>query len=417
MMKVLHIIENINSGGAAVATERIHEACLLNGVDSRLIYRFGRKTGDGISKWDMDEALLSRLGRRLNRERLIRWARARSSFTSPFTAAVAELPRADLDTLVGIGEQHDLVNLHLLGRTVLLEQFAAAVPKDFPLVVTLHDQETITGGCHYFGQCSQFKQSCSECPQVPSSLRTTVSKRLISKKRVFASRDANKTAFACISRWQQKQVLESGVGAHGRTTLIHHGIDEGIFNPDGKAGAKSSLGVDPGATIVLFGAAQNRDPRKRIQLIGDLVKSNRSSEIVWMSFGDRPLEGCSSENYVHLGNLETERMRAFAYKAADLFLTTSVEEAFGLTVLEALACGTPVVAFSVGGIPDMIEHGRNGYLVEGLDEEVYRQAVGTALENASMRESWIRTAGSWLREGFSINCLGRKYRELYESLF
>jgi glycosyltransferase involved in cell wall biosynthesis len=409
---VTHLIENIRGGGAAVATIRLHQACLANGVDSRIFYRQGPcEAPEGI-QWDLSGKLWARLARWRGRHRQRKWHRERAEIPTTFTPAPAEVDPADL--LPALLET-DLVNIHLTGYSLGTEKLLELLPGDFPVVLTFHDQEGLTGGCHYMGGCRGHLTGCPDCPQVARGQKPEVRKRYAEKARIHERRKDSPTAIVAISTWQQGMIEAAPLAKGTRVVRIHHGLDGGVYNCANREEAKRALGLGD-KRVLLFGAAQNNDPRKGAQHLEPILESLETEGLLLTSFGDQPVRVPPGIPYRHLGNLQSEEMRALVYKAADVFLATTMEEAFGLTVLESLACGTPVAGFRVGGLIDMVEDGVNGYLADPGDARKLASAVDRILRDASLGEEWRKSCPDWLCRRFSYTTMGTGYANLYREL-
>jgi glycosyltransferase involved in cell wall biosynthesis len=107
---------------------------------------------------------------------------------------------------------------------------------------------------------------------------------------------------------------------------------------------------------------------------------------------------------------------ALVYAAADVFLAPSLEDNLPNTVLEALSCGTPVVAFNIGGMPDMVTHRANGYLAPGFDTDQLAQGLHWVLEDLSRWESLSAAARETVLDTFTLQHAASRYYALYREL-
>jgi glycosyltransferase involved in cell wall biosynthesis len=140
-----------------------------------------------------------------------------------------------------------------------------------------------------------------------------------------------------------------------------------------------------------------------------------AEETVIVTFGASGFSA-GGRRHFHFGNVNDERLQSLIYQAADVFVMPSLEEAFGLTALEAVACGTVVAGFAVGGVPDIVENGLNGILVSAGDSTELRRAIVKLLANTKLRQDWIDRAEPWVKERFSYEVNAARYIDLYRQL-
>ena len=124
----------------------------------------------------------------------------------------------------------------------------------------------------------------------------------------------------------------------------------------------------------------------------------------------------SGRRHIHFGQVESDDLQAVLYRAADVFVIPSLEEAFGQTALEAIACGTVVAGFAVGGIGDIVQNDLNGLLVARGDSNALGQAIMRLLNDGPLRVRWQETCESWVKARFSFDRNATAYHALYESL-
>ncbi|WP_221638160.1 glycosyltransferase [Synechococcus sp. BSF8S] len=167
--------------------------------------------------------------------------------------------------------------------------------------------------------------------------------------------------------------------------------------------------------IVAFAAASVTDPRKGMKQLVEVLGILKQEHFLLTWGRNVPVVG-EELAHLHLGNLESDHLAALAYNAADMFVMPPLEEAFGQTALEAVACGVPVVAFNVGGIPDTVKPGLNGYLVPRGDSHALAAGIDKALNDRVMAARWRRRATDWTEENFSYTENARSYIKLYHQL-
>ena len=157
---------------------------------------------------------------------------------------------------------------------------------------------------------------------------------------------------------------------------IPNAIDTAVFAPRPKAEARTRLGLPQDRKLVLFAGANTQDPRKGFSVFKEAIDTLRiqQQELEVLVCGKSRADAYRDMAvHVHdLGTLSDPERVVQAYAAADLLVVSSLEDNLPNTVMEAMACGTPVVGVNVGGIPEMLEHQHNGYLAG------YRSAASIA---------------------------------------
>jgi glycosyltransferase involved in cell wall biosynthesis len=311
----------------------------------------------------------------------------------------------------------DIINIHKVHDFVDLPVFFRVLPQHIPIVVTLHDLGFMTGGCDYTYQCHQFEQTCGKCPVIASTKSHDFSSEIYDLKlKAFSSRNPDKLTFVANSNWLLTQIQESSLLKKYSSQTIHYGLDTQIFKPSNRSIARKALKIPENKQIVLFSAHDVSYERKGAKFIAQALENLNIAEnlaVVTFGSGHFSLPGIECFNF---GRVDDERLQALFYQAADIFIIPSLEEAFGQTALEAVACGTLVVGFSVGGIPDIVVNGMNGQLVPVGDVSQLRSAVVNLLNNEQLKQQWISQASAWVNEKFSYQINSQNYIQLYNKL-
>ena len=418
-MKVLHLSTYDEHGGAARAAYRQHRALLGAGIDSRMCVRFKRGNDEEIDVFAADRGLPSRLRRACFRAYLRLWHRTanRKAFGNGGRGLLTD-PRADLLRRPAPPlTRSDVINIHKIEGFADLGALLRSLPKAAPIVVTLHDLGFLTGGCDYAGDCERFEQSCGRCPLIFSRRACDASAAIYRMKRAaYRQRQADRLVFVANSRWTLQQAQRSSLLRDHPCVTIHYGLDTQVYNPRRRRIARQALGLPVDDPVLLFAAHDVSYPRKGAAFLLEALQGPGISEgTVLVTFGAGNV-ALSGRRHFHFGTVNDERLQALIYQAADVFVMPSLEEAFGLTALEAVACGTVVAGFAVGGIPDVVQNGLNGMLVRPADASELRAAIVGLLENHRLREQWIEQAEPWVQERFSYAVNAAHYVELYRQL-
>jgi glycosyltransferase involved in cell wall biosynthesis len=214
-----------------------------------------------------------------------------------------------------------------------------------------------------------------------------------------------------VSSWIAEQAKSSTLLQGKRVDVIHSGIDTDVFRPHDQASARRQLHIPAGCKIILLGAHDLHSSFKGLQYSLEALKALDSRYTV-VTFGHASIDPSTiGQQLIHLGFIDDPQRMANLYSAADLFLATSVAEAFGKTVAEAQCCGTPVVAFDRTGPRDIVEHKVTGYLAADRNAADVVAGIEYCASRDLNRDAISARAGR-----FSIERSTSQYVELYERL-
>lgn len=412
-MRILHLSTSDNAGGAPRAALRLHHGLREAGVDS--IMRVQQKNGDDefvLGPANTGDRLLALFRPTLDRLTLFAYPGLKRHNFSP-----AMIPD-NLATQVRRLEA-DVAHLHwIAGGFLRIESLSRF---SMPLVWTLHDMWAFTGGCHYSGDCERYRESCGNCPNLGSGRINDASRRVWSRKR-RAMESLNLTVVAP-SRWLAECARGSSLFRERRVIVIPNGIDTHQYKPVDRRVARELLSLPVDRKLVMFGAVRGTiDPRKGFQHLAPalrLIAGSRSMKNVEVIiFGSsRPKNPPDLGFPAHyLGNLQDETSLSLAYAAADVYISPAVQENLSNTILEALACGRPCVAFNIGGMPDMIDHEQNGYLARPFQIEDLAEGISWVLGEEDRWQRLSREARRKAEEQFAIESIARRHAALYEEI-
>jgi glycosyltransferase involved in cell wall biosynthesis len=255
----------------------------------------------------------------------------------------------------------DVVHGHNLHGGYFDLRYLPTLTGTAPVVVTLHDEWLNTGHCGYTLGCERWRVGCGACPDLtiyPAIFRDGTATNSQIKRAVY---EAGRFFVAAPSRWLLDRARD-GVVAAGALDfrVIPNGVDTTVFQPGVRAEARARLGIGPGAQVLLFAANLTHSNRFKdhatvIAAARRLAETSRADRLILICVGERgPGERWGSGELRQLGYESDPRRLADYYRAADLYLHAAHADNAPVTILEALACGTPVVATATGGIPEQI---------------------------------------------------------------
>ncbi|NOS78162.1 MAG: glycosyltransferase [Nitrospira sp.] len=417
-MKIVHLSASDIGGGAALAAYRLHRGLQRAGHDSSMLVAKRSSQDSSVLAFSPPNGLTVRIRRRFRRllidREFSRYRLSRPPGYEPFSddrtpygeTVAAQLPPCDV------------VNLHWIAGFVDYQGLFGSLPGRTPIVWRLADMNALTGGCHYDDDCGQLGRGCGMCPQLGSGDREDLSRQVwLRKQKAFGALEPNQLHIVTLCRWMSVVVRESPILSRFPVTHIPNGVDLEEFSPRDRRLAREVLGIPHEARVVMFVSDQLTNRRKGFSLLIDaLAGMTQCPNLVLMSVGkgQPPLAG--GIPCLHFGHVNNDRWLSLIYSAADVFVIPSLQDNLPNTVLESMACGTPVIGFAVGGISDMVRDGLTGLMVPPRDVGGLRTTILGLLENPSMRASMSEQSRRIAVQDYSRELQVRRYLDLYKSL-
>ena len=418
-MKTVHINSYDITGGAARAAYRLHKGLIRVGHSSQMYVMESRGSDPEVVTFQPRMDLFSRVRRHLRARRIHNdfapYVRSRPSgydrFTVDRSAYGAEL-LAQLPVC-------DIINLHWVAEFVDYAEIFTRLPRTTPIVWTLHDMNAFTGGCHFDVGCGGYLESCGQCPQLGSVDTNDLSSRVWQRKRnLFARLGAARLRFVAPSQWLAREAKRSGLGRRFAVTVIPYGLDVDEFAPRNRASARDVLGISRNAAVVLFVADAMTIRRKGYSVLAHALSGlrHRIPDLFLLSLGRGapPLE--IDAPGMHLESLNNDRLLSVVYSAADLLVAPSLQDNLPNTVLESMACGTPVVGFDIGGIPDMVRPNVTGLVTAPNDVPALRAAITDLLDDSVRRATLAENCRRIAVQEYALEVQARRYEELYGTM-
>jgi glycosyltransferase involved in cell wall biosynthesis len=416
-MRILHLSTSDIGGGAARAAFRLHTGLQRLGHQSTMLVLRRTSGQESVLGMKWSDNLLVRLRRRRRRRQIERdFAPYRNNLPAGFENFSDDRTEAGYD-LVRQLPPCDLINLHWVAGFVDYGIFFSHLPPGVPLVWRLADMAPITGGCHYDLGCGKFLRECGGCPVLGSDREDDLSRRVWRRKyEALQKLSADRLHIVGTSRWIAEQAKRSSLLGRFPSTVIPNGLDVDIFTPRDKMASRDSLGVPREAKVVLFVADSANIKRKGFEyLAAALAGISGHPDIFLLSVGGgKP--NVPNLPQLHLGKIADDQKLSMVYSAADVFVIPSLQESFGQTVTESMACGTPVVGFNIGGIPDMVRSNISGALAPVGDSTALRDAILGILSDPQLRQTMSQNCRQIAVAEYSLQTQAQNYIRYYESI-
>ena len=319
-------------------------------------------------------------------------------------------------------KEADVVNLHNTHSGYFSHTILPALSQRTAVVWTLHDLWSMTGHCGspYMYGCERWKSGCGKCPALfdhPAIAIDTTAWLWRVKARLY---QRSALAFVTPSEWLARMVRQSPLLDRFEVRCIPHGLDIDLFKPTPKTIARETLGIKSDAKVVMFAAFDPFLHRKGgvylFEALRRLTEEGRR-DLLLVTVGSA---GADLKEYriatQNLGLIRDERVLATCFSAADLYVGPSLHETFGLVFMEAMACGTPVVAFDNTAVPEIVRHLVTGYLARNQDADDLTHGVRRLLADDAERERLGRQSRELVEREYPLELQARRYLDLYREV-
>ena len=400
-MKILHIVGGSPYNGAYLGAKILHEALLEKGVNSTILNDSNFKSKSFISSdhpentYFINNNLYKIM---LNKIFVITEKILKTIFLpSPRSTFTIGLLGFDITKTIEY-KNADIIHIHWLNQGFINLKSLSKINK--PLLWTLRDMWAFSGGSHYNVDFEKFEKSF-------------ISKKLKNfKKKCFN----NNFQFVAISDWLQKEAKRSLVLKNRDIKKIYNNIDLSKFKIIAKKEAKEELGINTQKKIILYGANNPQIKRKGWNIFLETLKKIDKSKYFLCIFGnfwsDKILDKIGVE-YKSFGFIKDKTKLNCLYSGSDVFVASSIQEAFGKTWAESLACGTPVVCFSNTASSEIINHKINGYIVDDLDSEKLKDGINWLTDNYENLQNKVDLRK--VVEKFDSKKISEEYIRLYKN--
>lgn len=399
-MKVLILNTFYKNGGAAVAARRLESALRQSGVEVKFASFYPEERNQLLIGRPLFNKILFSLERFL-----VFFKVNQKKWLYKFSIGSVGLDLVQHPLV----QEADVVHIHWCNFGFINIQEIKRLAEKKIVIWTLHDMWAFTGGCHYAMDCDQFKSSCSHCFYLKQVASSSV-KILQQKKKYW---DDIKLHLITCSSWLQLQVQSSALFKQTPVSTIGNTLATDLFKPIDSKLIREQYGLKTDGFYILAGAMDFEDERKGFKYLLEAMQIVNQSgiEVYLITFGkvnatmlDTPV--------ISLGAISDTEKLVEAYNLADIFVLSSIQDNLPNTVLEAMSCGIPVVAFDSGGVRDMIDHGKNGLIVDDIDSDKLAEGLIYMKASRNISEFGLE-ARQKILNNYNEKLIAQKHIELY----
>jgi len=402
-MKVLHISTHLK-GGAANAALRLHQGLIQEEVDSSFMYLKGSSFPPDsfikypeVSQTNLWLRILRRFGlfQPLCIKNRIKLKQLQGNYDY-FSFSVTDYNRLHEHPAI---KSADIIHLHWVADFIDWPTFFSNICK--PVVWTLHDMNPFQGGFHYAEDIIQNQKSHKNLDEQQAQVK------------IRAIKNIENLTICAPSSWLKENSQYSQILGSFHHEHIQYGLDTNVFRKFDQEFAREVFQLPKEAIILLFVSHSIDKYRKGFDLLMSAIDQLNGKEFVLVAAG-KSSSGINNTKIINVGNINDDRMMALLYSAADAFILPSREDNLPNTMLESLACGTPVIATPVGGMLDVIKDRFNGYLASSVSSESLRKAIELFLANPKLFNRDLISEDA--NDKFNQSIQAQRYKLLYRSI-
>ncbi len=400
----LHASDNARASGGVVAMDRLHRGLKDAGVESRILC--GRKTTQSPD--------VGQIPRSNRLEKNIRKVTSRLGLNDIHAVSAFGVFRQEEFA------SSDILHIHGIHSNYFSYLALPWLTRRKPTVFTLHDMWALTGHCAFSFGCEHWRTGCGQCPYLdvePAVQRDSTRIEWKLKDWVYSQSELH---IVTPSRWLAELARQSMLKRF-HIHHIPHGLDTDAYNALDPDQCRSLLGIPHEKHVLMFVSVKLDDQRKGgnllLQALQNLPASIKPQTVLLLlgSNGESMARASGIET-IDLGYVSHDRIKAVAYSAADLFVFPSRNENSPLVLMESMACGTPMVAFDVGGVEDLVRPGSTGYLARRDDSDDLRDGICQLLEDRSLRLRMRQVCRDTAIQEYRVGIHVQQHIDLYHSL-
>lgn len=403
-MQILHINQSDVSGGAGIAGYRLHQGLLKHGINSHILANVKKTMSEHVTLVPHNYRLENALGR----------------LTNPIGLNHLKYVASFDITKYSFYQSANVLNFHNLHTGFFNYLALPPLTRNKPAVFTLHDMWSFTGHCAYSYDCMRWQSGCGQCPYPDTypAIRQD-STRIEWRLKDWVYSRSNIT-IVTPSHWLTEQVKKSMLQRFP-IHFIPYGIDLDAYQPLDPKICRTALGLPQNKQVLLFSADNLQDSRKGGDLLLSVLQNlpvTLKNNLVLLTFGSggESLAETVGIPVLALGYINSDRLKSVAFSAADIFIFPTKADNLPLVLQESMACGTPMVSFKVGGVPDLVRHGITGYLAQPKDVEDFRNGVIQLLVDSELRHKMKSACRQIAVSEYSLDLQIYRYTSLYKEI-
>lgn len=379
-MKVL-LVNTYDRGGAANSCKRLHYGLLTKNIDSKILLRHKENHWSETFIYmqphyqpSLSVRIINKIKRLLKKpfsfktEREQKFLADRTSGLEMFS-----FPKSRIDiTTADLYHEADIINLHWVANFLDFQSFFQKSKK--PVVWTLHDMNPLSGGDHYEEKFLGIDEAgFPKRREISAEEGRFSAENLMIKKKVLAR--VNNLTIVAPSKWLAAEAAKSEVFKGKKVLHIPYGLDSKIFYPKDRNKSRELFNIPEEKKVILFVADSLVKNRKGLVFLKKAFELLKGENFLLCAVGSMPGDAETGKNILELGIIEGEEHMCAAYSAADVFVIPSLMDNLPNTALESIMCGTPVIGFPVGGIPEIVSNGENGLVTKEISVNSLHQTL------------------------------------------
>jgi glycosyltransferase involved in cell wall biosynthesis len=395
---ILHVNTVDSVGGAAKIASWINNELNSQGYNSKILVKIAFSNDNSVNVLKEEDSI---------KQKLLLKLQDNKGWLDFFHVASLNIKNLDLY------KECNILHLHNIHGGYFSPFALPELSSLKPTIWTLHDEQSITGHCSFAFDCERWLTGCGKCENLkyyPDIKKDTTNFLWQTKKNIY---EHSNLTIVCPSNWL-KQRIEKSILKNQDIRLIYNGINEKIFTNTDKQIARQKLNLPHDKKILLFSANGSiKNPQKGGEyLIQTYETLSSCTDILFVNIGGQAADN-NQENWLDIPYITEEETLALYYSASDLFIYPSLADSFGLVVAESLSCGTPVIAFKTGGIPEIVDHLKTGYIAEQKNSKDFINGIKLFLDNPDLRKNAGIEGRSKVENNFTLKKMVDSYIKLY----
>ncbi|BDD05023.1 glycosyltransferase [Aureibacter tunicatorum] len=402
------------SGGAASATNRLYKALKSKGVNVNGIGLYRENSNFDYYFYKHGLALLA-----LEKLCFLPYEKNKNVRFQFSTALFGKNPINNQ-----LIQEADIIHLHWINQGLLsLKSLEALAGLGKPIVWTMHDMWPITGGCHHSRSCDHYKNECGDCFYLRKPRKDDLSHKIWEKKKRIYSK--GNFHLIGVSDWITSFARNSSLGEETTIHTLPNPLDTTLFQPKEKASIKELKGISPEITTISFSAFNLENKQKGFYIFKEALSIliNQKPELAntcLLLLSGKISNEIALETlpipYQYHGLITNEDEMAQFYQSSDIYVTSSLEESLGYTAMEALACETPVISFSSGGIIELVKDNETGLIAEFGNANSLAEKTLQLIEDQNLRKKLGKTGAKMIIGKYSPDVVAEQHIKLYNDI-